>query len=623
MLRTLFCFVALAALLALPGCKACPDDAELPDYGADTMEPTCGPISGGTVVTITGSRLGTIQSIWLEGSTSTSYVERTDVTVVDEDTGAEVAGISFTMPEQEWALPVLVKALIEFQIKLDSGKYRWCTRIVDLGSFQYIDVPAPELHDADTGVWGDNPLPSSGNCGGYYWARIDGAGFSGGEISVTWKDDLLEGPEEVEVVDDSTLNVRVPPGAEGTWVLNIQVWKVPEECDTVLTHENKGAFEYVQGDCNPMGAYGSLVDAPEGPHFLDVGDVIADASGHRDVALATSAAGFATLSVYRGNGEGLLVSDHASLLSSGTPTAVHLADLDDNDYDDVAVAIAGSNVLDVFLNAGAGYSLKSATFSFGGAPTDVVSGDFDGDGDVDLAVSVAGSNTVALLERTSPGTLDATSWGALPAGGEPRALAVGDFDGSGGDDLVAAAGDELVLWTSSGTSSAPLAELDRESLSGGASGQAVLDVGAGSFTGGARDDVVAISTFEAESLRVFSTDPSSGLALDGSHALGSALGSLPTLLEVCDLDGADLADVVVVRDDGRLEALRFVSAGTAPVYVEPADIPTIAVSDLAAGLLASEDAATFDDLAIGLGTDSKGSGFPQFAVWLNDGDGCW
>ena len=90
----------------------------------------------------------------------------------------------------------------------------------------------------------------------------------------------------------------------------------------------------------------------------------------------------------------------------------------------------------------------------GDKPTAIVSADFDRDGDLDLAVANDDDNNVVILRNTAGSfTLAQT----LPLGGgdtSPVSLAVGDFDGDGTLDLVAAAvdNDRLHVYRNLGTS---------------------------------------------------------------------------------------------------------------------------------------------------------------------------
>jgi hypothetical protein len=82
-------------------------------------------------------------------------------------------------------------------------------------------------------------------------------------------------------------------------------------------------------------------------------------------------------------------------------------------------------------------------------PYAVVAADFNHDGQPDLAVANSYSNTVSVLLGNPDGTFQAAK--TSPAGGSPLSLAVGDFDGDGNLDLVAAEPYGLAVMLGDGT----------------------------------------------------------------------------------------------------------------------------------------------------------------------------
>jgi hypothetical protein len=79
----------------------------------------------------------------------------------------------------------------------------------------------------------------------------------------------------------------------------------------------------------------------------------------------------------------------------------------------------------------------------------IAAGDFDGDGDSDLAIGVPGEGAVEVY-RGSPSGLGAALWKRLVPTGEAQffgaALAAGDFDGDGRDELaIGATGDDYTV----------------------------------------------------------------------------------------------------------------------------------------------------------------------------------
>jgi hypothetical protein len=114
------------------------------------------------------------------------------------------------------------------------------------------------------------------------------------------------------------------------------------------------------------------------------------------------------------------------------------------------VVITATSIADPSKSASAAITFVSGTLQFsaptsfpaGVAPTGVVSADFDGDGKLDLAVvdngnpSVGDSGGVSILLGKGDGTFQAAV--SFPAGMNPTAIAVADFNHDGKTDLVVA-----------------------------------------------------------------------------------------------------------------------------------------------------------------------------------------
>lgn len=134
------------------------------------------------------------------------------------------------------------------------------------------------------------------------------------------------------------------------------------------------------------------------------------------------------------------------------PWGIDTADLDGDEFPDLAVAIVGKsdaiNVLEflgteasvkLLRSTGLGFTSYAEIFTTGITFSPVVR-DFDMDGDVDVAVTVQeiqGSflvPTVRLYEQVEEGVF--TEVGSLAVEEEPRFMLSEDFDGDGDDDLA-------------------------------------------------------------------------------------------------------------------------------------------------------------------------------------------
>jgi hypothetical protein len=175
------------------------------------------------------------------------------------------------------------------------------------------------------------------------------------------------------------------------------------------------------------------------PDFVAVGDFNGDGNLDFAAASAFSPPGSpGTVSIFLGRGDGTF-APAGSYQTGFAAASIAIADLNGDGRLDLAVANENSDDVSVLLGRGDGTFQTAVNYPAGPGPASIASGDFNGDGKLDLVVANAGSasgTTVSVLIGNGDGTFRAPV--SYPAGDEPFAVAVGDFNLDGKLDLIVA-----------------------------------------------------------------------------------------------------------------------------------------------------------------------------------------
>jgi len=112
------------------------------------------------------------------------------------------------------------------------------------------------------------------------------------------------------------------------------------------------------------------------------------------------------------------------------------ADFDGDGYTDLAVSNIGSHNVSILLNQGDGSFVAHGTCGVGNEPHGICTADFDLDGDFDVAVTNKGSNDLSILSNLGDGMFSPSV--NYPAGNMPIDVIATDIDGDGYPDLAVA-----------------------------------------------------------------------------------------------------------------------------------------------------------------------------------------
>jgi hypothetical protein len=233
-----------------------------------------------------------------------------------------------------------------------------------------------------------------------------------------------------------------------------------------------------------------------GPTALAVGDF--DSDGKLDLAVANSGSQNVSLLLGRGDGTFQAAVDYGA----GTnPSSVGVGDFNGDGELDLAVANSGSNNVSILLGNGNGTFQSAVNYPAGSNSSSVAVGDFNGDGKLDLAVANPGlgnfsEGNVSILSGNGDGTFKAAV--NYPTGFNSSSVILGDFNGDGKLDLAVpnadfggnpvAPGIMILLGNGDGTFQA---NVNYEAGSNPSS------VAVGDFNGDGRLDMVAADTYNS------------------------------------------------------------------------------------------------------------------------------
>ncbi|MCP4544393.1 MAG: hypothetical protein GY832_45355 [Chloroflexi bacterium] len=263
---------------------------------------------------------------------------------------------------------------------------------------------------------------------------------------------------------------------------------------------------------------------------------------------------------------GDLVSRTQRLPAGANPESIVAADLNGDGQNDVALALAGDDVLALYTQP----LSNPITLTLPGAPNALAAGDFTGDLRPDLAAIAPLSATIHLWESSAGGLVPLPFDLPYPTSGYD-ALDVGDMDNDGDDDIVALRGagylTESVVVYLQDSGSFPVSY----TLTPETGGYLPHSLAAGDVNGDGRDDllVTAGGNAPAAYLNVFLQD-GGGLA---AVPITRTAHHLPSAVAVGDMNHDGREDIAVLHDAWQtLSVYTQTVSGTLSAY-ETAAVP--------------------------------------------------
>ncbi|MCA8976529.1 MAG: VCBS repeat-containing protein [Planctomycetes bacterium] len=238
-------------------------------------------------------------------------------------------------------------------------------------------------------------------------------------------------------------------------------------------------------------------------------------------------------------GDGTTFTDGQAVSVGGTPVWIHGGDLDADGDIDLAIVQASIDKTAVYLNDGAGTFTAGATLPVGADTLAVRVGDVDGDNHLDIVVSRMVSPQVMMFRGNGLGGFTGAVPIALPGGGAPINIAIGDATRDGVSDLVVtdAENSRLLIYPGNGTTT--IAAPFELAIAG-----SPRAVSLGDLNSDGNPDL-AVSAFDAGKVVVvtdFDMTPGSGPTTFTATEI--QLESSPGVTAIGDVTGDGLADLV-------------------------------------------------------------------------------
>jgi hypothetical protein len=357
-------------------------------------------------------------------------------------------------------------------------------------------------------------------------------------------------------VDGPQISVS-PTYAEGIAVADFnndgKLDLVASDCPSIplVTPQPYQSLQVLLGNGNATFGSTSPEIIPGCGQSLAVADFNGD--GKQDVAAAMLYAD--AVQIVLGNGDGTFTTGQVIPLPS--PQAIVSADFNGDGIPDLAVtnvinngATFSPNTVTILLGNGDGTFTVKSTMPAGSNPLAITVGDFNGDGKADLAIVDQASNSVTILLGNGDGTFAPAPSPAVGLG--PNSIAAADFNGDGILDLAvlnklntsgpAAPGSVTILLGNGDGTFTPVGATP-------ATGLVPVSIAVGDFNGDGKADLATANTGilppPGESAASILLGNGDGTFVLASNTPAATLGVTPDEVVTADFDGSGVSDVAV------------------------------------------------------------------------------
>ena len=174
------------------------------------------------------------------------------------------------------------------------------------------------------------------------------------------------------------------------------------------------------------------VSVGQEPASVAIGDFNND--GKQDLATANDI-NAGSVSIRLGDGSGGF-SGTTNVSVGGNPSSVAIGDFNNNGNQDIAVAHQDSGAVSIRFGDGMGNFTGTTEVAVQLNPFNIAIGDFNNDGNQDFVTADEGADTISIRLGDGSGNFSVMAGAATAVGDSPRAVAIGDFNNDGTQDLA-------------------------------------------------------------------------------------------------------------------------------------------------------------------------------------------